>query len=256
MDAGSLLGLLLLAGLAAYMQTLTGFALGLVMMGGVGLSGLLPLPDAAVLVSVLTLVNAFQVLRKGWRDIAFGEFRVIVATSLVALFVGYWLLGLLAQASLDWLKLTLGIVIVVSSLQLAMRREVLAVKSGRPSFAFFGAIAGLMGGLFSTSGPPLVYHLYRQPLALVTIRETLVAVFAVNSLVRLGVVAGTGDLPGGNFWWALLAIPAVVLATFAARRWPPPLSTQAMRRIAFALLLLSGLSLSVPAALGIAAGYS
>ncbi|WP_378942049.1 TSUP family transporter [Mesorhizobium sp. ANAO-SY3R2] len=256
MTVASLSGLLLLAGLAAYMQTLTGFALGLVMMGGIGLSGLMPLPEAAVLVSVLTLVNASQVLRKGWRDVAWPEFRIIIVASLIALFFGYWLLDLLAQASLDWLKLTLGTVIVVSSFQLAMRRELLSVKSSRSSFAFFGAIAGLMGGLFSTSGPPLVYHLYRQPLALVTIRETLVAVFAVNALVRLGIVGATGDLPDAGFWWVLLAVPAVAAATFAARRWPPPLSSLAMRRIAFALLLLSGLSLSLPAAVGIIAGFS
>ena len=67
MAPGSLAILLTIAAFAAYTQTLTGFALGLIMMGGVGLSGVIALPDAAVLVSILVIVNAVQVLAKGWR---------------------------------------------------------------------------------------------------------------------------------------------------------------------------------------------
>jgi len=70
MDLGDLLGLTVLAAVAAYAQTLTGFAFGLILMGGVGLSGLVPLPDAAVLVSILVLVNALQVLARGWREVS------------------------------------------------------------------------------------------------------------------------------------------------------------------------------------------
>ena len=28
-----------------------------------------------------------------------------------------------------------------------------------------------MGGMFSTAGPPLVYHFYRQPMSLVVVRD-------------------------------------------------------------------------------------
>jgi hypothetical protein len=40
-----------------------------------------------------------------------------------------------------------------------------------------------------------------------------------------------------------------MLGTFLARRYPPPLSPDAMRRLAFGLLFLSGLALFVPALL-------
>src|SRR5690606_34912783 len=102
------------------------------------------------------------------------------ATSLPMLFVGYALLGWLAGAQADLLRLVLGLIIIVSSLQPARTPDPLARKSGGASFMVFGAIAGLMGGMFSTAGPPLVYHFYRQPMGLVTIRETLVTVFALN----------------------------------------------------------------------------
>ena len=53
MTVSSLAVLLLLAAGASYVQTLTGFALGLLFMGGVGLTGAVPLPDAATLRDVL-----------------------------------------------------------------------------------------------------------------------------------------------------------------------------------------------------------
>lgn len=247
MSLAVLIGFLLLTAVAAYAQTLTGFAFGLIAMGGVGLTGLLSLPDAAMIVSVLTLVNATQMILKGWRDVAWREFALVMAASIPMLFMGYWLLEWLAGTRADLLRLILGLVIIVSSLQLARKPEPLAKKSGDGSFVFFGGIAGVMGGMFSTAGPPLVYHFYRQPMPLPEVRETLVSVFALNAVFRIGLVVFSGNLPEASTLKGLFAIPAVMGATYAARRWPPPLSPAAMRRIVFVLLFLSGVSLGAPA---------
>lgn len=256
MDATSLAVLLLLAAVASYVQTLTGFALGLLFMGGVGLTGVAPLPDAAVLVGVLGLVNAAQVLARGWRDIARREFLLVIFVSLAFLVLGYWLLGLMLAASLDWLRLVLGAIIVLSSIQLLLRPVPHEKPSGPGSFVFFGAVAGVMGGLFSTAGPPLVYHFYRQPLRPAAIRETLVAIFSVNGILRLVLVALAGDIPPASSWWALLCIPVVMAFTALARRYPPPLTPTGMRRVAFCLLFLSGVSLAGPAFVKIFGDYA
>jgi uncharacterized membrane protein YfcA len=165
------------------------------------------------------------------------------------LFVGYALLEWLADTRLDLLRLVLGTVIVVASLQMARRPEPLGRPSGPGSFLFFGGIAGLMGGLFSTGGPPLIYHLYRQPLPLAQIRETLVTVFALNQVVRLSIVGASGNFPTGSTLWGLAAIPVVMAATHAARRWPLPLPPAHLRRIVFGLLFASGVALAAPALL-------
>lgn len=246
MSVAALIGFLLLTGVAAYAQTLTGFAFGLITMGGVGLSGLISLPDAAMLVSLLTLVNATQMLLKGWRDVAWREFWMVMAASLPALFIGYRLLEWLADSQADLLRLALGFVIIVSSLQLARKPHPRERLSGAPSFLFFGSVAGLMGGMFSTSGPPLVYHFYRQPMTLVTIRETLVTVFALNALSRTGLVAASGHIPSPSVLSGLLAVPVVMAATHLARRYPPAISPTALRRIVFILLFLSGVALAAP----------
>ncbi|MCV3739232.1 sulfite exporter TauE/SafE family protein [Rhizobium sp. TRM96647] len=242
-----LFAFVVLSFVAAYVQTLTGFAFGLLLMGAVALTGLIPFLDAAIVTSLLTLVNAMVVLARGWRDIAARPFLMSLSSALPMIVVGYALLELLASTSLSVLRLTLGAVIIVSSLQLIQRPAPLARQSRGANFAFFGALAGLMGGLFSTAGPPLVFQFYRQPLSHVVIRETLVAIFAVNSLFRLGLVAASGDWQHDALIWTLAGVPSVVVASYLARRWPPPLAQKTLRRLAFVLLLLSGLSLMAPA---------
>jgi uncharacterized membrane protein YfcA len=236
-----------LAVIAAYVQTLTGFAFGLLLMGAIALTGLMPLPEAAIVISLLTLANAAVVLVSGWRDIARRPLLLSLAGAIPMIVAGYILLELLASTSLSALRLTLGVVIIVSGLQLIRQPAPLERVSLGPAFVLFGGLGGLMGGLFSTAGPPLVFQFYRQPMPHVVIRETLVAIFAINSLIRLGIVALSGGWQPHALLWALVGLPAVLGATLLARRWPPALSSRAMRLGVFILLLLSGASLIMPA---------
>lgn len=248
MEPASLAAFLVIAGVAAYVQTMTGFAFGLVMMGALALAGLMPLPDAAVMVGLLTLVNAAQMmLHGGWRHVARRELGFTLWASLPALVVGFFLLEWLADTRADLLKVVLGLVIVLSSLQLAIQRRSLRQASPGRSFLGFGILSGLMSGLFATGGPPLVYHLYRQPLPVAQIRETLVAAFGVAQVVRLSLVAGTGNLPPPSTLAGVAAIPVVMGMTYAARRWPLPLSPAMQKTVVFILLFLSGVSLALPA---------
>lgn len=255
MSLAALGAFLLIAGAAAYVQTITGFAFGLVMMGAIALIGLLPLPDAAAMVGLLTLVNAAQMmLHGGWHHVARHELRLVLSASLPALIVGYFLLEWLADTRADALKVALGVVIMGSSLQLAAQRKTLARQSPDTSFIGFGIVSGLMGGLFTTSGPPLVYHFYRQPMPAARIRETLVAAFGAAQVVRLSLVAASGNIPSPSTLAGVAAIPVVMGMTYVARRWPPPLSAPTLKIVVFVLLFLSGLSLALPAALRLLSG--
>lgn len=235
-----------LAFVAAYVQTLTGFAFGLLLMGTVAVSGLLPLPEAAIVISLLTLANASIVLARGWRDIAVKPFLLSLSGAIPMIVLGYFLLELLASSSLSILRILLGSAIILSSLQLVRRPSSLAGQSHGAAFIVFGAIGGIMGGLFSTAGPPLVFQFYRQPLPHRVIRETLVAIFSLNSLFRLGLVAANGDWRHHALLWALAGLPAVLVSTYLARRWPPVVSARNMRFLVFLLLLFSGGALILP----------
>lgn len=247
MTPSEIIGFVLMAGVAAYVQTLTGFAFGLLLMGAVGLTAVMPLRDAAVVTGVLTLVNAAIMMIRGWRDVLRTELVLVLCASLPTLVAGYFLLDHLASTGLIYLRIILGLVIIVSALQLVMPPRKEEKEATKSSFVFFGAFSGIMSGLFSTSGPPLVYHFYRQPLPIAAIRETLVAIFSINALIRLFVVIADGTFPKPVYWPAFFAIITVSLGTHTARRMPLPLSPKTLRLIVFVLLCASGASLALPA---------
>lgn len=247
MSLAEIIGFVLMAGVAAYVQTLTGFAFGLLLMGAVGISSVMPLRDAAVIVGILTLVNAGIMLTRGWRDVLVPQLLLVLCSSLPMLVAGYFVLDHLASSSLLMLRIVLGAVIGVSSLPLVKRPSRDTAPQNKSSYIVFGAISGIMSGLFSASGPPLVYHFHRSSFSYVAVRETLVTIFALNALIRLVVVIGDGTFPAPSYWPSLFAVFSVMAGTQLARRLPPPLSPVAMRWMVFVLLCGSGVSLALPA---------
>lgn len=247
------IGFWILAALAAWMQTLVGFALGLILMGGAGLLGLMPLPQAAMVTSILVVLNGTMMLWRGWREVDRAALSYTLIGSVPTLALGFALLNWLAGQAIGALQLMLGLVIAGAALQLVMRPHPLAQRSPPAVFVSTGAVGGILGGLFATAGPPIIWNLYRQPITLASIRVTLVAVFMANQVLRLGMALATTGI-GLPVWVAAAGtVPSVMLGTYVARRWPPPFGPQAMRRLAFGLLMLSGVSLAVAGALGLAA---
>ena len=231
---------------ATYLQVLTGFAFALAIMGGAGLFGFPSLPDTAVIVGLLSLANAVQMLWKGHGAVLWKTLGIILLGTVLLLPVGYFILQHLSAENAAALSIALGIAIMICSLPLARPIEAMARLAPLATTFFFGAVSGLMTGLFSAGGPPLVYHLYRQPLSTVSVRETLILIFGLSQLVRVGLAGLDGGLNTGQFVIAGLALPVVIGVTWLGKRLPPPLGTGAMRKLVAALLFLSGLALMLP----------
>ncbi|HEV7278060.1 MAG TPA: TSUP family transporter [Devosiaceae bacterium] len=244
--SAELLLLWLIAGVAAWIQALTGFAFGLILVGAIALFDLIPLPEAAILASLLVIFHGFMVLRVDWREIDRLGFPLLLLGSLPGLLLGYGLLLYLASTALSVLALILGALIILAALQMLYRPQPRSHRSGSASFLATGLAGGVMGGLFSTAGPPIIWQMYRQPFAHVMVRSTLVAVFFVNAVVRLVLVVATTGVPAGVWFAAAGALPMVLLGTLLAQKFPPPVAPIVLRLAASGLLLLSGLALCLP----------
>ena len=91
---------------------------------------------------------------------------------------------------------------------------------------------------------------YRQPLPVAAIRATLLCGFAMTTSVRSVLVGLEGGLTGEVWLLTGLALPMVVLGTWAGRTFEPPVSELAMKRLAFAVLLVMGIWILLRAGLG------
>ena len=231
---------LLFVALSVFAQTLTGFAQSLILLGLIGATGILPLADAINAATVLTCINAwtYAYLRRPVRIEP--VIRPAIAASAVGVLLGTFLMMWLAGAAYEVLRLLLGVSVVVCSGLLWSVARPLPRLSSPAAFAGVGGITGVMGGMFSTPGPPLVYLLYRQPLAQARIQESLLLIFGFTSLLRLLIVVPSGHFSILSLQLALEAIPIAVLVTFLTVRHPPALPAPLLKAIVCMLLVATG----------------
>jgi uncharacterized protein len=246
-------GFLACVAVATSAQRMTGFALALILLGLTSLLHLVPLRDVANVAMVLSLANAAIVMRSPHTSVDWPMLRTTALGSLVGVAAGVALLGWLDAAMVMVLRLLLGIVIVACALIVLLRTKALPQRSSEVSFAGFGLLSGVLGGLFSASGPPLVYQFYRQPLDLDVLRDTLTGTLAISSLLRLVMVLPTGQFSARAFMLTLLALPLTVAITWWFQRHPPRWSRSAVLKLVCALLVVTGAGLIGPAIHAIAA---
>lgn len=247
MTAWQFTAFLLCVALASSLQNITGFALALILLGLTGLFDLAPLPDAANVATVLSLANAAMQLRGTHKSLQWKAWRDTVTGSVFGVAAGVALLAWLSANVVMVLRLLLGLVVMACAIVVLVRSKTLERPSSRPSFGGFGFLSGLLGGLFSASGPPLVYHFYRQPWDLDSLRDTLVACLSFGALLRLAMVVPTGQFSLHAVRLAAAALPLVVGITWWLRRHPPAWRRETVLKIVCALLLVTGAGLIGPA---------
>ncbi|MCP3019914.1 sulfite exporter TauE/SafE family protein [Cupriavidus basilensis] len=246
MSAEHLLPLLALMGAASYFQTVTGFGLGMIVMGATSGLDLAPVATVATLVSLVTLANSAVALPGKLHHIDWRAAGAATLGILPSVVVGVLILDYLSSAAAGILQWLLGAVVLYGGVSAALRPAPLPRRSGNRSFFVSGILGGLLSGMFGVSGPPLIFQFYRQPLSLVEIRCALILVFTATSVTRTLFSAWQGQLSAEIWMQAALAVPVVALTTMAARRFPPPLSAVATRRIAFGVLVVMGGYLMLP----------
>ncbi|QGG79410.1 TSUP family transporter [Litorivicinus lipolyticus] len=239
------IGLLLAIFVGSYVQTLSGFALGMLVMGFATGFGLAPIAFTAMLVSASAFLNSALGLQRHWRQIPWRSALWLLALQSPMMVAGVYALNVLSGDSVAWLEILMGTIFMLTAATSVMTPPRNARTSGPGVMALTGALSGFLGGLFSTGGPPLVFTLYRQPWSLPVVRACLFLMFSVSSIVRLAVVGVNGDWSVELGYAIAIALPAIAAGAFAARRWSPALSDTNFRRAAYALLSALGLWLVV-----------
>jgi len=255
MSGWQIAGFLACVAVATSAQRITGFALALILLGLASLFELAPLPDVANVATVLSLANATIALRGTHHSLDWTMLRATGVGTLVGVAAGVLLLGWLDAQLVIVLRLLLGLVIIGCAIVVLMRTQPLPQRSSNASFGGFGLLSGVLGGLFSASGPPLVYQFYRQPMALEALRDTLTAALATSALLRLVMVVPAGQFSARSLVLCLLAVPLTMAITWWFKRHPPPWPRAAVLRLVAALLVVTGLGLVGPALQSIAARW-
>jgi hypothetical protein len=113
---------------------------------------------------VLSLASAVIALRGPQRALDWAIWRPTVAGSVFGYGAGVALLAWLSTNVVTALRLLLGIVVIACAVVVLRRTQAAGAALVAPrSLPRLRLVSGVLGGLFSASGPPLVYQYYRQP---------------------------------------------------------------------------------------------
>lgn len=238
-----LLTFFVVVAIAAYVQTVTGFALGMIIMGAMTWLGLTSITTTAIIVSLLSMANGAIALRIGYRHIDKKAVGLATLGLIPTLITSVFILHYLDNTTSHTLKLLLGATIIYCGVSISLKPKPLEKRSRPLSFLLSGVFGGAFGGSFAISGPPLVYQFYRQPLHIDAIRNSLLCLFAIMHLGRTAFVGLEDKINQETILIALSCLPVVAIATFIGQRFPLPISGLNMRRVAFSLLIVIGVSL-------------
>lgn len=240
--------------LAVYAQNMTGFALALVLLGLVGATDVFPVPDVVNTVSIIVFLNAalFLYKRRAWH--LERTLWPVLLSSVVGTVMGLAALGWIMGNAYELLRLLLGMSIVYCAGLLWHRTAPLETPSAPAILISMGLLSGIMNGLFSAGGAPLVYLIYRQPWASARIRESLVFLNGAAALLRLVLVLPTIGLTEQSQHLTIIAVPVVILVTMLTANRAPPVSPKMFKLLVCTLLALTGISMDYAAVIAWGAG--
>ena len=243
MDSWELLYFSVMVVIATAVQTITGFALGLILVALCTAFGVMSVIDCAAIVSLVSMMNAGLLLRRSYRDLNGGVVTAIMVGLIPTLLLGFYWLDEFGRDQVSLLKNIIGAMVLVAGMTLMLRPSPYSSLSAKPFFIGSGLIGGLFGGLFSAAGAPIAYLMYRQPLSISVIRSSLLAVFFLSTFVR----AVTGGLAGHYtpdvLIKTLVAAPVMLLVTMLIEPTLPAIPDQMVRRLVFFSLMALGLYL-------------
>lgn len=223
--------------LGVFTQSLTGFGVALVSMAI--LPSLIGIEYASPLVALVALLLEGVLLLRYRR--AF-NLRVIGPLALAA-YLGIPL-GVLAlsQVDRDLVLKILGLLIAGYAIY-GLSNFRLPVLS-HPIWKYLaGFLAGLFGGAYNTSGPPVVIYGSCQDWAPSEFKTNLQGFFLFTDLFIVANHAWRGNLSGPVGWYFVWGIPAVLLGVWAGVSLDHYIKPEVFRKLVLALLVFLGLRL-------------
>lgn len=223
--------------LAAFVQSMAGFGMALVAMPL--LVRVLAVEMATPLVAIVAFVLEFVILLRYREAFRWRAVSRITLASLLGVPLGVWLLQ-----RVDAAIITTVLGVIVSGYALyALVRPVLPQLTHNAWAYSFGFLAGMLGGAYGTSGPPVIVYGTARRWPPAEFKSNLQGFFLVNGLVIIVSHAVSGNVTAVLWQNFLFALPGLVLGLLAGLALSDRLDPNRFRQLVLVLLLALGASL-------------
>jgi uncharacterized membrane protein YfcA len=229
----------LVLGVAQAIYVLFGFGGGLIALGCLAL--VLPnVQDVVVMLVVVYMPAELYVVLTSLRRIAWRGVVLICAGAALGVPVGAWVLErgepTILLALLAAFLIAIGVVFLILP-------DGRSVKFPVWTTGPVGVLAGVLGGMFGTGGPPVILYYQLSGIPKAVFRGSLMTIFFVIALTRVPSYIGTGLFTAERLWSSLVVMPVVVLGAVLGHRIHVQLSERTFRRMVSVFLVILGLLL-------------
>ena len=230
-----ILAVIALAGVAALIQSMTGFGFALLIVPPLVL--LLGPREAVVLANVLGTAIAAVMLLGLHREVQWKTASVLIGASVLGLPVG---LLALTQLDPDVLQVLIAATVIVFTV-LLIRGYSLGSRITLQGSLAAGIFAGVLRTSTSMAGPPVVLYLQGTRMPSGVFRSTITAFFFLSGLAGVAVFTIEGTLDARLGLTGLAATPAVLAGLLIGARLYERVGEARFRGVVFAVLIASAL---------------
>jgi len=225
--------------LAVFVQASAGFGLALVSMPL--LTAVIGLPNAAPMMAVVGMGVELVLLVRFREAVNLRAVRNLVLAALIGTPIGLYLLRVVDPTA--GAKI-LGLVVAGYALYALFSPHLPALA--HPAWAWlFGFAAGIIGGLYNISGPPVIIYGSCRRWYPAEFKGNLQGFFLPAGLMVLIGHAIQGNMTTAVWHYVLISIPAVVIGLAAGLVLDGRIPAPTFRKLVLVLLLLIGLNLLI-----------
>ena len=237
MEPYSLVAVALIFFLGTFVQASIGFGMALVAMPI--LVSLLGIHAAAPLVAIVAFVAEIAILLRYREAFNLGNVKQLMIAAVIGIPVGVLAVRLIEG---EIVIRVLGVIVIGYALY-ALFTPKLPELAGAAWAYFFGFLAGILGGAYNTSGPPVVIYGDCHAWPPEEFKSNLQGFFLINGIVIIAAHGLNGNLSAEVFQTTLYALPGVAVGLAAGFLMSKHINAQLFHKIVLVALVFLGLSL-------------
>ena len=226
----------LIALVAGYTQSVTGFGFGIVAM--IFLPSLLLYTEANVLSTALSTVTSLVLLSATYKHVNWKNIVFPLVGSTVA---NYFAISYVKGAKNDTLILLLGIALFALSIYFFFFSGKIKIKPTWYAGLIAGVISGISGGLFSIGGPPVVIYYMQSEKTTEKYLGTISAYFVASGLISVGMKAASGFVSENVLFGMLFGLAGMAIGAILGRLTRNRTNPRLIRKIVYGFMAVSGI---------------
>ncbi len=234
--------LLVLIGMGGgFVQRVSGFGLGIFVM--LFLPHLMPSPAVAATVSALfscatSLFNAI----KYRKNVEYKTALPMIIASLITIPVAVYFSKVVSARIF---KIMLGAVLIVLSLYFVFFNKKIKIKANAVNGIVSGGLSGILGGLFSTGGPPVVLYLSNAAKNYLSYFATIQFFFCFTNLYATGMRAVSGLVDSKTLIYAFIGIIGCMTGDLIGARVFKKLDGEKLKYVIYVGMIISGITMLI-----------